>query len=483
MSPIGALTKSAIRMESDQGMANASYPTSVAEADDEEVVLGAYDMVPLLNESLTENVEASYDETLVGGAGVDDSDIISHLVNGGATFQGHYDGIDPVFAAALGFENQAQSNGGVSPEFLNSNTSTINSTGQTSSNIRTSDPLFSSSSVGKFVRITSGSGAGQVRRISSYVNSGECGITPNWSVTPSSGDALEVSDEFRHIYECANLISDILWTTLDDDASGFTYSVSGIGTSSDQAVRRFSFGIDKQQSLWMFRGAFVTQLTIEVSVQNGVQITANLVPFDVSRNSTKNTSASTWAWSASTKMATINKRILFQHGVFRIADYSTSGLSSGDLVGVKSFSLVINNNLINNDQDSVSGRYIKMPVRNGLREITGSFELARYNSDVFHTDLTAETLKMADYKFTGASMGNNNKAFNMYMPRLKITNAPSPVKGKGLLDQTIEFRVFNGSETVTDMPTPVMTSPYSPVYIETINRNPFNQLLDQNQEY
>lgn len=455
----------------------------VTYADVEEGVLGAYNQLPLISESLTEAVEHTTNETLNGGAGEADSDIIAHMVAGDAQFSGRYDGMDPFIACALGFEKQPQAAGELSPEFLNDTISTIAGSGQTTSNVKDSATSFTSADVGKWIRIDSGSGEGQVRRISAYVGTDEVTVTPDWDVIPASGDAWAMSDEFQHQYECTNLLQQILWTAADDDASSFTYATGGVGTSGDNLLRRLTLGIDKQTSIWVFRAVMVNSITLSWQAQQGLILDTNLVAFDVTRSSSANTSSSGWDWSPSGKMESLNQRIIFHHGTFRIKDYDSGGLASGDKLGIKSFNLTINNNLIADDQDTVSGIRNKEPARNGLREVSGSFELARYNTDTFHTDLGADTIKMADMKFTGESMGNNNKALNIYLPRFKITNSPSPVPGKQVLDQTVEFKCLNGTEDITGFPAATITSPYSPVLIETINRCPFNQFLDQNQEY
>ncbi|KKL84354.1 hypothetical protein LCGC14_1965610, partial [marine sediment metagenome] len=49
---IGALSKAAARIESDAGMVSASYPTTEATADTEEVLLKSSDQLPFTSEGL-----------------------------------------------------------------------------------------------------------------------------------------------------------------------------------------------------------------------------------------------------------------------------------------------------------------------------------------------------------------------------------------------------------------------------------------------
>ncbi len=476
--PIGVLTKTAGRIGSDNGLQSAAYPVSIATADAEEVVLGAYDLMPMKSESLTENVEKETYPSLIGAAGVVTDDIVAIKTAGDLELAGCYDGLDILFACALGAEHYNSPDWEVGTQKTEVDCA-LDSTGK----IGTMNALnIVAGDNDKWIKWdTSGASytnEGQVRHISS-VDAGANTITflDALSIKPADNQGIVIADEFKHLYECSNKMQMEDW-----DQLYAAYFTTGIGHTDDQILRWFTLGVEKHTSMWVFRAVYVNTLTFNYSIKSGLSITANLIAYDITRSSTTNTADTTWDWSKSDKMESINERIMGDDVVFQLADYVNTGFDS-DQVGIAEFSLVINNNLVSDHQDSVSGLRIQSPVRSGHRTVTGTLKRNRYDSDANLTDFIGNSWKMLEAKFTGTSMGTATKQLNLYLPRVKLTAGGAPIGGPGSIPIDFSFSAFNGIEAVTGFPTATITTPYSQIMIETQNRNPFSAFRDQNQEY
>ena len=455
------------------------------DSDCEEMELGEYNLIPLLSETVVEQIERKNSETLLGKAGIESSDIISEMTSGDLALAGHYEGLDQIFAMTLGFEKEEHGVGSAaSPKILNATSDTIDISGQTESNVKINNADFASGDVGKWLWICSGAGQHQVRRISAYTSTTEVDITPDWGTTPTDGATVQWGDEFQHIYECSNKLSQQLWTAADDDCDSFTYNTDGVLTSSDYIIRRATLGVEKGVSTWISRAVMIDKLSFNFTVGEGLKITASVIAYDITRDSMLNESSTDWEWSPSDNMESINKQILFHHGIFRLADYTSGGLEDSDKIKIDEFTLEISNNLKTNQQDTSSGVRNIEPVRNGVRTVTGGFRVSRYEDDTLINDVLNNTTKMADMKLTNtSSMGDNAKALNLYMPVIKLKTSKAATDGRALYQVPIEFECYNGIEDITGFPAATVTDPYSQLYISTINRFPFNCFLNQNKEY
>ncbi|KKL58886.1 hypothetical protein LCGC14_2220890, partial [marine sediment metagenome] len=194
---VGAFSKAAFRIESDRGLVNATYPTTVAEADTEEVLLKSSDQINLLSESLKENLTFEQDVTLLGTPGIPNTDLVSILPTGSLEIRGFYDGLDAIIAAAMGFEKPLATD---SPIAQNS-TALTSSASSAAGTWDDSGTPFASGDVGKFIRVTSRTAEGQVRRISGFTDSNTVTITPNWDVTPDNTTTAVMAQEWLHLFE------------------------------------------------------------------------------------------------------------------------------------------------------------------------------------------------------------------------------------------------------------------------------------------
>ncbi len=486
-SALGVLAKAAFRLGSDQGMVNAAYPTDEAGADAEETRIGGSDLIPLLSESIDEGVNLSFDETIIGSPAISGGDKVSILPSGGLDAAAFYDGLDALIFAVLGFEKPEAGDGPVAQSGT-----ALTSTASGATSYKDAGNPFVAGDVGKFIQTLDGAAEGQVRRISAYVGAGEVTVTPAWDSNPADATTAVMAQEWLHTYECANRMADMLWPTL---YSG--YPTGGVGTANDQVIRRGDFAVSKNSATkpWVWRGCYVNALTISIEAGGAMNISVELLPFNLDRDSATNLQAqlTEWDWDNNSPLFQSNERVMFpdiQH--FRLDDYSTgTALTSADDIGISKLELSINNNLAADDLDSVSGLYRVEPARSSHREITGSFSVPRYGNNIGDSgDLDAfdewrqdETTLMANLKMQGTTIANVARYLNMWLPSLRITNVTKPVNGPNVVVQDVTFRCLTPTGQASGFPTHNLTTPRSEVMIQTLNQCPYNQGRDQQKEY
>ncbi len=477
---VGALSKAATRIESDAGMVSASYPTTEATADTEEVLLKSSDQLPFMSEGLDENFAWSPEETLDGSPGASSTENISILDDGPIELQGYYDGIDAILACAMGFELPDAT---ASPT-AQSGTALTSTTSDASSYLDAGNP-FVSGDVGKFIRVTSGAAEGQVRRISAFVSSGDVTITPNWDSTPANATSAVMAQEWRHLFECSNNLEDELWTNVYS-----SYPTGGVGTANDQILRRMTVGFTKHSTTpQVHRSAMVNVLTIKFDKTNGLTLSSELMAFNKDLSSATNgaASADNWAFDHASPLFVENERIVFS-GVdhFRVDTFANGAMTSADNWGIDEFEVAINNQLKGDDQSVSSTPWRVQPGRNAMREITGTFKLPRYASDQFNTWLTAKTPLTLELSISGSTIENVARNISIFVPQLIIETVSTPVSGPGIVPITVGFRAISPStELVGSSPFDEvgLTAPRSELLIETINQNPYNLFRDQQKEY
>ncbi len=481
---LGVLAKAAFRIEgasvSGTGLINSTYPTTPTIANNEEVVLGGSDQIPFLSESVEEDYSFDYDQTLLGGAATVGSDIVAIKSAGSLELAAMYDGMDAIIACALGFEKPLAA---ASPVYENAQAlaSTAASTASTFTNV---GAVFAAGDVGKFIRLTNALGEGQVRRISVYNSGTDVTITPNWDVTPGNTDTGQMAFEFTHTFECCNNLMDQLWS--DVYAS---YPAGGVGSATDQIIRRGTLGVYKsyQTKPWVFRSAMVNTLSFKGDAGGAVTMSADFIPFDLDRDSASNIASTTWDLDYSSAVFEANERLIFSDIAYiRVAPFTEAALDAADNMGISSFELSINNNIQADDQDAVSGNYRTEPGRGGMREITGSFTLPRYESDQWFAWRDAGTILIADIVVNGTLLTTSTRSLRIYLNSFKLEKGSAPVSGASVLTQTFSFRCLVPASTPAGAPTQTVladNNPLGEITITTLNQNPFNVFRDQNKEY
>lgn len=458
-------------------------------ADDEEVKLGGSDKIPFLSESVEEDHTFELDETLAGTPGITQSDRVGLMGGGSIEIQGMYDGLDAIIACAMGFELP---NATGSPTYKNSTALTVNVGGLANNTWLDSGIPFVAGDLGKFIRVTNGVGEGQVRRIIQYLNTEAVDIETAgdgviWDQNPAAGDTAEMAREFVHTFELANQLKDEKFSVMDD-TQNWTYPTGGVGTDNDQIIRRGTYGVDKLGSKpWIWRSCMVNSITFAVSSGGSLKVTAELIPFDLDRDSGTNTASSTWEWDNNSPLFSPaeNERTIFPHLTYiRIGAFSTGApLDSSDNMSINDFSITINNNIKADDQDAITGVYRVEPTRGGFREITGSLSIPRYEDDIFADWLTNKTILMAYIQFEGSIFPTDKRGLNIFICSMELTSPSRPVGGADVIAQTYGFRALIPTGQPNGFPTQNQDSPRSEVMIQTINHNPFNMFRDQNREY
>ena len=475
---IGALSKSAFRIESDQGMVTGAYPTTEATADAEEVLLKSSDLIPMRSEGVEERRGYQPIETLLGTPGIEGSDLTSIMADGPEELMGYYDGLDAIIACALGFE---LGNATDSPTAQNSQALTSTASGATS--YKDAGNPFVSGDVGEFIKVTSGAAEGQVRRISAYVGVGEVTVTPAWDSIPANATTAVMAQEWLHTFELANHLHDELWT---DEYS--SYPTGGVGTASDKILRRGTLGFLKWSTTpWVFRSAMINSLTIRLAPATGLVITAEYLAFNLDRASATNGAASpdNWALDNASGLFVANETIVFSDvDYFRVDSFANGEMTSADNHGIDEFEITINNNLKGDDQSANTGSFREQPARNASREVTGRIRIPRYAADTFLDWHDADTILVGILSLSGSTIATSARNFKVFLPSFKLEAPSAPVSGPGIVPQSYAVRcVTPASAPPTGFPTQNLTAPRSELMIQMLNQNPFSMLRDQNKEY
>lgn len=474
----GANAKAAFRLGSDQGMVTGDYPTTVVEADNEETLLKSSDLLPLMSESLEENHQFEPVATLLGGAGIEDTDKMAIEPAGGLVLAGFYDGLDAIIAAAMGYEHPAVDN---SPTAVTG--TALEATGVGATDYKDGGNPFASGDIGKFIVITSGAAEGQARRISAFVGAGEVTITPAWDSNPANGTTAKMDQEYTHVYEVSNNLHTQLWS----DVTG-SYPTSGVGTTNDKILRYGTWGLKKQSTTpWIGRAAMVNALNFSWAAKQGLQITANLLWFDTDLASGTNgaNSSDDWDWDNASPLFQTNERIIFPDiSYFRADDLSNGTMSNVDNYAIDQFTLNINNNLKGDDHTAITPLYREEPARSNMREISGSFKIPRYSADTFIAWQRAETELNIILHAEGSTMSTVARYIEFLLPRVKLETASAPISGAGIVQQTFNFKcLVPNAAPSADFPTQNLTAPRSELMMRLRNQNPFNAFRDQNKEY
>ena len=119
-------------------------------------------------------------------------------------------------------------------------------------------------------------------------------------------------------------------------------------------------------------------------------------------------------------------------------EFDNADLDTNDIVSISEFAIVIANNLETDHQDTVSGLYVVNPLRNNKRAVSFTAMLPRYTNTNLKMHVDNDTIMCADFRFLGASIsGGEYYQHNVLIPQFKITNAPSPVTGPGIMPENI----------------------------------------------
>jgi len=243
---------------------------------------------------------------------------------------------------------------------------------------------------------------------------------------------------------------------------------------------------EKTVDQWEWRGVMVNQLTWNYNITDGLTLTADMVPLDMLLGSSVNTASTSWAYSAQpTTPIHLQERINGADLTFRIDDWSAgSSLTSADNQAISEFSLNLNNDLIVDQQTTVTGLLVDEPYRGGFRGITGTVTLPRYAANTFFTKYQADTILMASIAFVGSTLTGANisstNASTIWLRALKLTSVNASVSGPGAIPVTFGFKALIPASASSGMPS--VNNANTEMVITNVNNNPFNSLRAENGE-
>ena len=174
-----------------------------------------------------------------------------------------------------------------------------------------------------------------------------------------------------------------------------------------------TIAIDKQTSIHEFSGCKINQLTIS---SDGSVLTASVDVLGKSR--TRNGVNTATEFDAA---AGYGVRIKHPDIVFKV---------NGVAVNIASFTLTLNNNLTLVEENAVEPTAIE---RNGKREVSLSFELARYTTDTYSQNFENDTEFSVEI-----SAANGSDSLTITLPKVVVTNASQPVGGAEIIKQSID---------------------------------------------
>jgi len=218
-----------------------------------------------------------------------------------------------------------------------------------------------------------------------------------------------------------------------------------IYTIDDELTDRFTLGIDKKTELFVYRGCKVNSLGIDFSIENGIELQANVQAFDVTRDSSTNTSSDSWD-------VVSRDKIIEHQGEFYL---------DGSNIKIVDFTIDIGNGL---DYTTTiqSGEGVSEPLRNDMVTVEGEITFARFEDTGLFSDFYNGKVSDLKLEFVGPNMGSNDKKFVINIPYAKHKSPRAPVTGESKIPYSFSFTGLRG------------TSLSSPVKVTTINEYPYN---------
>lgn len=449
--------------------------------------LGAYDLLPALSESISDNESHLQDDVLDGSAGVSILDLISRLPSGGVELGSRFSSLEQIFAAALGFEKMRTTTTLEGPDVTSLVTSTATG-GTTTTLVKTAAGWTVNAYAGAFVRMeklsASPNAVFEVRRIVSN-DATTLTFTPAMATAPVNTDPFTIFRVATHTFECAKnmhaeKITDLLSLPYD---------------TTKWLTREGVLGVSKiPVGVWEYQAAMINKLKVKLSPKDGLTLTAEFLPFGYDiRTSGRNSDPSAWAHNPLLALGTIGgsaaqyvlpfRRVQFKDFVFRIGTYNTSALGSSDNLGISEIEFEIDNGLAGEDQDTKNGIYRIEPVRTKKRTVKGKITRPRFNDSARITALRTEVFQKASLVATGPSMfasalpGAHSVEF--YFPKIKLTSPATPVPGANPLTEVLEFQALEPELVVSGMPTVSLGADNSEIFVKTTSLYPFNPFMGQ----
>lgn len=234
---------------------------------------------------------------------------------------------------------------------------------------------------------------------------------------------------YKHRYELDSTMGALPWML----GEGFQ-----LGTElqlGQRRIRRGTFAADLHSEVWEFLSGMITGWTLAGSPDTGMTLTVDVVAASKSVASVLNT-------ATTLRNAVPNPwpRARFDQLVWRIAPYSSSvALTSGDAVKVTSWALRVDHNLLPSFGPRL-GLVSEEYEREQPPLVTLTFVLGRHEAETWQSRWRANTVVMADAKWTGPAIGATGQQYqcNVYLPALQVTNAHLNAAGSGVYPDTVQ---------------------------------------------
>ena len=255
---------------------------------------------------------------------------------------------------------------------------------------------------------------------------------------------------YRHLFELdASLSTAAGWTLADGFQVGSELLVG------QRRVRRGTYAVDYQVSVWEWLSSMIQAVTLQ-SEPGGTTLTVELAAYSLSRSSSVNTSATMLKLLPSTLPT-----LLFTDLVLRVGAYSTvTPLGSGDDVKCTSFTLRLENTLVAMPGPR-TGTAPEEYEREGVPRATVTFVVPRHTADLWQTRWSANTLLMADAKFTSPTEIAPGQPYklNVYLPSCRVTTGQLNTAGPRVASDTVALVGVVPTAAAAGFPTMVRLTP------------------------
>jgi hypothetical protein len=258
-------------------------------------------------------------------------------------------------------------------------------------------------------------------------------------------DTASSPDAYVHVYELDENLHREVWLAGERDASSGSPVDPEYWLSSYQKVRCFDLGIDKKvptPAVHAFRSCMVNGFTVNMTPAK-CSVDWDLIARHHERDSQMN--QSNWA------LPSVTSRSLFPALEARLS--SATGGDEPTLINVSEVTIKVENNIQGDHaaQSASNDYYIIEPQRNGVRTVTGSIKLPRYDSDNYQTWMETPTDLQLLLRFTGPDISGStlNHEYCFILPFVRITAAPFPVPGAGIITGDLEFEAMRPASEYT----------------------------------
>jgi len=287
----------------------------------------------------------------------------------------------------------------------------------------------------KFVKITAGTGIGQVRKI---LSNDATTLTidasdGNWTA-PDATSTFEISNAFTtHVYDIVPNI----------DGLFLTYCINN------------KVNIEEMASLKPIG------MTIKGEIGKANTITFKCIAFDKVTNSATNTLVT---FAAVTIRETAN-RVLMSQGVIRMNTQSGGALGSGDIINPKSWELSFQRKMKGDYGSGSSYNNVDEPTNDGLPEAKMKLEFSKYTSNQNFLDWDANTPKKLDFTFTGSG----SRSLLIQCPNAMYANVDLPIEA-GRMKHPVDLNLLAAASAPTGMTG--VTMPFRMTMVNTYGGDP-----------